>query len=163
MFILRSESEFMEEVVIRLATVLDVPRLNDLLTQLILFERRYDSNIKEQIVVTSQYQTLLAKEETILLVAEVAGEVVGYLYGYEKNLASICYQKEAYVDAFFVKEAYRRKVLGHKLFASFEQWCQERQIAFVDIMVLIENRATKDFYQRQGYHLFKEYLRKKLS
>ena len=69
---------------LRDATPADAARLDELLTKLIHDEAQYDSNLNGSYVVTDNYLDRIGLEGHKLLLIEGEGEIVAFLYLYEK-------------------------------------------------------------------------------
>ena len=70
------------EILIRGAEHEDAERLDELLTLLIRDEGQYDDNLNEAYVVRDNYRERFRMDGHKLLVAEIEGKIVGYLYGF---------------------------------------------------------------------------------
>lgn len=65
----------------------DAKQCDNLLTELIMSERKYDSNIKETFVVNNYYTEIYNKENNVLICSLSGDEIVGFIYGFLKEQA----------------------------------------------------------------------------
>lgn len=84
---------------------------NELLTKLIKDEKKYDDNINEYCVVKSLYEKFYNEQSVCLLIAKQENTVVGYVYGYVQDNGDTKKDVVCVLDALYVLEEYRKKVL----------------------------------------------------
>lgn len=143
---------------IRNAEPQDAQTLDQMLTQLIHEEARYDSNLNAQCVVTDNYSGRIGLHGHQLLVAEADGKIVGYLYGFLYQVPDIWVQPVAILDALFVAEAYRRMGCGSMLLAEFEKFARENGACRVELKVLSENTKALALYSRLSFKEARKYM-----
>lgn len=152
----------MDKIIIRKPTNKDTKHINTLFKELICYERMFSSNIVENISIDGEYDQIFADEKSIILLAEVDNKVIGFIYGYEKELDEVFIFKEAFIEAIYVQDKYRQQGIGKKLMLEFETWCKKRSIKYVDIEVMSNNKNSLKMYEKIGYNLIKKGLRKEI-
>lgn len=134
---------------------------DELLTKLILSERKFDKNIKEDFVVLNNYINLYNKKNNVLFIAYEDGKAVGFIYGYLKYEASnFVFNSVAKIDALYVIDDYRNKGIGKNLINKFYEWCKDNNIKIVEISVFKNNISAYNLYKKIGYEV-EEYKMKK--
>ncbi len=109
---------------------------------------------------------LLADEDHGLFVAEVEGQVAGFLHVTVRDAPPIPIlvpRRVAVVDNIAVKAAYRRAGLGRALMSRAEQWAQARGAAEVELNVYEFNGAAIAFYESLGYEAFSRRMGRRLE
>lgn len=109
----------------------------------------------EQVAFERSFAELLTHPEAFLAVAEVNGEVVGYVLGFE-HLTFFANGRVAWVEEITVTEAFRRQGVGRRLMEAFEAWAQERKAK----IIALATRRAADFYAALGYEESAAYFRK---
>lgn len=92
-------------------------------------------------------------EEQQVIVAEVAGEVVGLIIYLTRNIfgGPMRERKVLYVDSMAVEEQYRGQGIGHKLFDYVLRLCQEQQYDGLELQVNAKNAAARAMYEKYGF------------
>jgi len=90
--------------------------------------------------------------ESVVLVAESGGDVVGYLFaGLEpmswKELRAAC----GFVHDVYVDERARRFHVGEKLVRAALAWCQARRAPRVVLQSAAKNESAQEFFERLGF------------
>jgi ribosomal protein S18 acetylase RimI-like enzyme len=106
---------------------------------------------------SESFSTLLADPHACLLVAEQAGQVVGYLLGFE-HLSFYANGPVAWVEEITVSTYHRRRGIGRLLMQGFEGWAATRGAR----LVALATRRAASFYQALGYEELASYFRKLL-
>ncbi len=100
---------------------------------------------------------LLASSQAHLLVAEVQGQVRGYLLGFE-HATFYANGRVAWVEEVAVDADFRRRGLGKLLMQEFEEWARQRDCR----LVALATRRAAAFYETLGYEESAAYYRKNL-
>ncbi len=92
-------------------------------------------------------------KEQQVIVAEVAGEVVGLIIYLTRNISGgpMRERKVLYVDSMAVEEQYRGQGIGHKLFDYVLRLCQEQQYDGLELQVNAKNAAARAMYEKYGF------------
>jgi ribosomal protein S18 acetylase RimI-like enzyme len=109
---------------------------------------------------------LLADEDHGLFVAEIEGQVAGYVHVTVREAPPIPIlvpRRIAVVDNIVVKEAYRRSGLGRALMGRAEQWAQAKGAADVELNVYEFNESAIAFYESLGYETFSRRMGRRLG
>ena len=100
-----------------------------------------------------------------ILVAEVAGEIVGYasiqLVDTPRDPAVIP-ARRAHVETVVVAQAHRRHGIGTALMEAAAEWGQARGAVELILTVWSNNRAADALYRRGGYEPLARILRRRL-
>ncbi len=86
----------------------------------------------------------------VWLIGAAPGEIAGYIaltFGYSLEF----HGRDAFVDEFYLREAYRRKGIGSAALAFAAQFCAQHGISSVHLVVERHNHAARSFYPAQGY------------
>ncbi len=99
---------------------------------------------------TEEYSPILFLEireafPEAFLVAEVDGEVVGYICGYPLTTL------EVRIAMFAVLPGYRGKGIGSALYSEFEKVVMDRGFRMIRLEVRTGNRRAVEFYRRRGF------------
>ena len=128
---------------------------NELLTKLIKEERKYVENVKEDFVITKNYEEIYQNEDNCLYFAFINNEIIGYLFGYIIN-DYINKSPVAKLDALYVIKEYRNKKVATKLIEEFKTWCQKNSITYINVTVWSDNIVAKHLYLKHGFISKKE-------
>lgn len=134
--------------------------MNNLLTKLIQDEKQYDDTIDPNFIVVSFYERYVDDPEKCLMVATSDNKVIGYLYGYIKDLEGGTKEIiSAKLDALFVDVDYRKNHIAKDLINSFKDWCKEKRVVSLEVDVCAENEKAINLYQQAGFKEFKKSLK----
>jgi ribosomal protein S18 acetylase RimI-like enzyme len=156
-----------EKLIVRRATEADldsVAKLNRELTEYhVKFDEHYKfkKNIEE---ISRQYHSSnITSENKMLLVAEVDGEIVGFMLGKIEKTPPI-YQTEEFGQLLgtFVKEEYRRKQIGEKLTLKLLEWFKSKGIKRVELSVDVRNKIGVSAWTKYGFEPFHYQMKKNL-
>jgi GNAT superfamily N-acetyltransferase len=133
----------------------DIARCVPLLAQL-----GYELSTEE---LTQRFAAVAATPDHSLVVAELAGRVVGLLHVFARP--AIENPREAVVQAIVVDLARRRSGIGVALMAEAERWGRERDCRSVMLSSNVARAPAHAFYAALGYHIAATscVLRKKLT
>lgn len=137
--------------IITKATLEDMAKANEFLTRLIQDEKKYDSNVNEQCVISSYYENVYPSPEKCLLIAKTDNEIIGYLYGYLIDNGNTVIAKVARLDAIFVEEENRGLGVATKLITEFKTWALEMDCKYIEVGVYNTNFNAKKLYQKNGF------------
>lgn len=127
---------------------------DQLLTELINSERRFDSNLSPNYVVQDYYPLLVNDPNVALFLAFQNRKPVGFLYGYIKGEEGTLFEKSVgFIDALYVSKCARHQGIGHKLMTCFEDWARQRGIGMVKLVVFAENAEAFQLYQDTEYEV----------
>ena len=112
----------------------------------------------EESVFRVSFAALLENPDAYLAVAEVGGEVVGYVLGF-RHLAFFANGPVAWVEETMVEEPHRRCGVGGRLMAGAEAWASAGGCK----LVALATRRAADFYRSLGYEESATYFRKRMG
>lgn len=143
---------------IRKAVEQDIDTINNLLTLLIQDERKYNSNINPEFKVTNMYNNKINDDSRLILVYEVEGKVIGYIYGFLDESPVTIYP-EATLDALYVEESYRGNGIATELINEFVKWCKENHAVSIEVGVLSKNNKAVNLYRKNKFISYSERLK----
>lgn len=144
---------------IRRAIKKDTITLDKMLTMLIQDERiNYDKYINSKFVVNNWYKKYINDYDKLLLVYEIDGIVVGYIYGYIINEDAIYLVRHSKLDALYVLKEYRNSGIANELVNEFVKWCKMRNVKYIEVGVMVNNDIAKKIYEKNGFKKSKEIM-----
>lgn len=134
----------------------DANRCDELLTELILDERKYNDTIDENIVITNHFNNLINNENIVLLAYYSEEEIIGYILirRVEKNVCLL--------DSLYVLEQYRNQGIANKLLNAALKKCKEFNVKYVDIKVMKNNEIAMNIYKKLNFKEYEIKLRKEI-
>ena len=141
---------------IRKATLEDIPTLLEFEQGVIKAERPMNPTIQDGHINYYNLKSLISGDNSILLVAEIEGELVAS--GYAKILPDRHYLKhqyQGYLGFMFVPEEHRGQGLNKTIIDALIEWCKERKVYEIRLDVYPENSPAIKAYEKAG---FKKYM-----
>lgn len=127
-----------------------------LLTKLIQDERQYNKFIDEKFIVKDYFKNVIKDDNNILLCYEEDNLVVGYVF--LKQV--VCDDVKGYlIDGLFVEKEYRNRGIATKLLKESLNIVKDKDICFVDVGAMAENKTSLNLYKSLGFKEFKINLR----
>ncbi|MFL5706347.1 MAG: GNAT family N-acetyltransferase [Ktedonobacteraceae bacterium] len=99
------------------------------------------------------YLSLLAGDNSVVYVAELNHNIVGYVIAEYKELAyldALIPRKLAFISDIAVREAHQGQGIGYALFQTCVNWARTKGANSLDLMVWEFNKDAIAFYERQG-------------
>ena len=109
----------------------------------------------EQAAFEPAFAELLTQPGAFLAVAEMDGEVVGYVLGFDHR-TFFANGRVAWVEEITVAKPFRRQGIGRRLMEAFEAWATAREVK----MIALATRRAAGFYAALGYEESAAYFRK---
>lgn len=135
----------------------DANRCDELLTQLLLDERKYNPTISENTIIKNYFNKILDDENITLLAYYQDSEIIGYILIRKTD-------PDTYLlDGLYVLEEYRNKKIAKKLITVALEKCQTLEAKYVDINVMKENKIALELYKQFDFNEFEIKLRKSLN
>ena len=130
---------------------------DELLTKLILDERKYNEAISENTIVKDYFSKTLNDENSKLLAYYLNDEIVGYILikRTEPNIGLL--------DGLYVLEEHRHKKIAKELLSKALEECKKLNIKYVDINIMKDNKIALQLYKEMGFNDFEIKLRKSLN
>lgn len=137
---------------------------DEMLTCLIIEERKYDTNICENLVVRDWYSNTLDNKQRVTFAAIEQGETMGFIHGFIKDEAgSFVNNTVVTLDAMYVKDKNRGIGIGTALIEEFKKWGKSANAKYMDLTVLVDNCSAIELYKKQGFTPLKNYMRSTLK
>lgn len=147
-----------KEYIIRKARMEDANTLDAMLTELIGYETRYDSNLDASYRVQDNYARMVEEAGCALLVTEAEGRIVGFLYGFVYQIPGMHRRPLALLDALFVSEPYRGRGIATALFSAFRRFTAEKCACRIELKVMSRNENALRFYEKLSFQECKKYM-----
>ena len=136
---------------------------DELLTELIQSERKFDNNVKETFIVKDMYKNKYKEDYNCLILVMAEDAPIAFIFGYMKfEQGDFCYHSTAHIDALYVKPQFRNKGIAGKLIVEFTNWCNNKNIKEIEIGVFKENSPAYNLYKKMGFIDTTIYMNKKL-
>ena len=143
---------------VREANKNDCEIMDGLLTELIRYETRYDSNLSHGYTVKNNYAERLEWHGHKAFIAEENGEAAGFIYGFVYIIPGMYVSPVAIVDAFYVREEFRGRGIGRELFSEFKKFAAAENAARIELKVMSENDKALALYGSLGFRETKKYM-----
>lgn len=136
---------------------------DELLTELIQSERKFDNNVKETFIVKDMYKNKYKEDYNCLILVMAEDDPIAFIFSYMKfEQGDFCYHSTAHIDALYVKPQFRNKGIAGKLIVEFTNWCNNKNIKEIEIGVFKENSPAYNLYKKMGFIDTTIYMNKKL-
>ena len=142
----------MPEILLRTATLSDLPTLRSFEQGVIVAERPFDPLIKSDPVHYYNIEEMIAASHIEIVVAELNGELVGSGYARIENARHyLKHQQHAYLGFMYVKPEHRGKGINRKVIETLKQWAISKNIMELRLDVYDENTAAIKAYEKVGF------------
>lgn len=146
----------MENIIIRKATLQDLPFIHELVRELAIYEKAE----QEFIATLEDYERDMQAGIFEAIVAEKNGDILGMVLYYMAY--STWKGRMMYLEDFVVKEAYRKHGLGQLLFNAFVEESKQQGCRLAKWQVLDWNTPAIKFYEKNNAIIEKEWWNGKL-
>lgn len=139
-------------IVVRKATLNDLPVLLEFEQGLIVAERPFDPTIKKDNINYYDINELITSENSEVFVAEFNSNIVAS--GYAKIKTNRHYLKhtyQGYLGFMFVSETHRGKHLNKMIIDALLKWCKARNIFEIRLDVYDDNIPAIKAYEKVGF------------
>ena len=113
-------------------------------------------------VLAEDVRAMLRDEEVVVLLAEEAGEAVGYISGTIESDERRAIRRKGVVGDWLVSEALRGEGIGRRLFETLEAIFREAGCGIVEVATWPFNTGTRAALQRLGYFEIQVTYRKEI-
>jgi len=138
-------------------------KCDEMLTSLIMDERKYDANIKKDFVVNGWYFTTLGDKNKVTFAAVEEEKAVGFIHGFIKDEAGVTVNDTVLMlDAVFVNTENRGRGIAKALIDELKKWGKAVNAGYIDLTVLNDNYKAIRLYEKLGFVPVKTYMRKKI-
>ena len=134
----------------------DANKCDELLTKLILDERKYNDLIDDNIVIKNHFSKMLDDEDVILLAYYLDKLIVGYILIRKIN-ENLCL-----LDGLYVLEEYRNQKIASSLLNEAVDRCKKLNVKYIDINVMEKNELAKRIYKKLDFTEYEVKLRKNI-
>ena len=134
----------------------DANKCDELLTKLILYERKYNDLIDNNIVIKNHFSKMLDDEDAILLAYYLDKLIVGYILIRKIN-ENLCL-----LDGLYVLEEYRNQKIASSLLNEAIDRCKKLNVKYIDINVIEKNELAKRIYKKLDFTEYEVKLRKNI-
>ena len=134
----------------------DANKCDELLTKLILDERKYNDLIDNNIVIKNHFSKMLDDEDAILLAYYLDKLIVGYILIRKIN-ENLCL-----LDGLYVLEEYRNQKIASSLLNEAIDRCKKLNVKYIDINVMEKNDLAKRIYKKLYFTEYEVKLRKNI-
>lgn len=93
----------------------------------------------------------IAGEHSICFLAEIEGEVVGYLVGYLENKSELRPVQVAELESMFIQSEYRGLSVGTDLVNQFLKWALKEGAERISVTAYAANEKAIRFYKGLGF------------
>lgn len=146
-------------IIIRKAREDELKVVQELNHQLFLHDEKYDPLLDMNWSFGKEgedyFKKRIAGKNGVCFVAEIDGNIVGYLAGgMIKPYSYRTIKKQSELENTLVKEEFRGRGIGEKLFKEFIKWSQEQGAERIKVSASAENQRAIKFYERAGFTLY---------
>ena len=144
-------------------TLEEVKVCNEFLSKLVKYEKKYNDNINDKIVINNFYENFYNKENNKLFIALDNNIIVGYIFIKitDPKLSSEIY-KEAFIDALYIDEKYRKKGYATSLVNKAKEYAKTMGAKKISINVIKANEEALKLYYKLGFLDFSFKLKQNL-
>ena len=139
---------------VRRATPADVPVLVRLFQELDTMQRDWRvftprPGFYDQ--VGEKYREAMDKPDSMVLVAEDEGDVVGMAYGETRIPSRFSDERAMELSGVVVRADYRGRGVGRALVAEASRFASERSIPWMELKTFAPNRGAMEFWEALGF------------
>ncbi len=139
---------------VRRATADDVPVLVKLFEELDLLQRDWRvftprPGFYDEVART--YRDALERPDSVVLVAEAEGDVVGMAYGHARTPSRFSDERALELSGVVVRADLRGRGVGRVLVHEAGRFAAERGIPWIELKTFAPNRGSMDFWESLGF------------
>jgi GNAT superfamily N-acetyltransferase len=142
----------MSQLIIRPATLNDLPILLEFEQGIVETERHFDCTLKPGAINYYDLKDLIVSPIAEVVVAEIENEIIASGYALIKKADNFLQHSEfAHLGFMYVKPAHRGKGVNQKIVEALKQWAITKQITEIRLQVYAENTAAVKAYEKFGF------------
>lgn len=142
----------MNQIQIREATAADLPELLAFEQGVVAAERPYNDSIKSGTVHYYDIAGLIDSDESLVLVAEDGGRLIGSGYASLKDSkAEFEHDRHAWLGFMFIEPNYRGQGLIQRIIGQLLTWARAAGVTDYYLDVYAENEAAVRAYEKSGF------------
>ncbi|QTE37867.1 GNAT family N-acetyltransferase [Mucilaginibacter gossypii] len=140
-------------MLIRKATIEDLPVLLQFEQGIITAERPFDSTLKPDPISYYDLEAFITSTDVQVLVAEIEGEIAGSGYARIKKNPDAYYdfEKYAYLGFMYVLPAYRGMGVNQAIIEELKKWTVEQGLTEIRLEVYNDNIGAIKAYEKAGF------------
>lgn len=140
-------------MLIRKATIEDLPVLFQFEQGIITAERPFDSTLKPDPISYYDLKAFITSTDVQVLVAEIDGEIAGSGYARIKKNPDAYYdfEKYAYLGFMYVLPAYRGMGVNQAIIEGLKKWVADQGLAEIRLEVYNDNIGAIKAYEKAGF------------
>jgi len=141
-----------QEIIIRKATIADIPTLIEFEQGVVEVERNFDSDLKDGQIKYYDINKLINDTDSQLIVATCGNELIGSGYAQiRKSKPYIQYQSYLYLGFIWVEPMYRGNRVSMTIIEALKTWGKSKGIFNVKLEVYAKNETAINAYRRCGF------------
>lgn len=142
----------MENILIREALLTDIPKLLEFEQGVISAERPFDETLKEGNINYYDLDKLINQADSQVIVAEIAGELVGSGYALIKESKEyIKHERYSYFGFMYVDPSHRRKGVNQLIVETLKNWSKNKGVYNISLGVFAGNQSAINAYEKAGF------------
>lgn len=142
----------MSKILIRKATLTDLPILRRFEQGVIFAERPFDGEIKDDPVHYYDIEEMISASHIEIVVAELDGELIGSGYArIEKSRHYLKHPMQAYLGFMYVDPAHRGRGVNKEIIEALKQWSISQNIVELRLDVYDHNLPAIKAYEKAGF------------
>ncbi|MBT8206386.1 MAG: GNAT family N-acetyltransferase [Eudoraea sp.] len=152
----------MSAVIVREASLEDLPELLEFEQKLIEAERPFDPTIRQPPVKYYDLKALLLDEHVGVFVAEYNGMLVSSGYGMARKARSyLDHEEYAYLGFMYTLPEYRGKGINQRILRALQDWAKSMGLIELRLTVYEDNLPAVKAYEKAGFqkHIIEMRLR----
>lgn len=126
------------------------------------FDRKYNLDWTYSDIGRSYFKTKLEHPNSIIFIAEIENEVVGYILGFVSNNLSRLLNPICEIENTYVVENFRNRGIGTKLIESVKNEAKNRNVKILRVGAIAQNTEAIKFYKSNGLEETNIYLEEEL-
>lgn len=107
---------------------------------------------------------LVQRKDTLTLVAEDGGRIVGYLIAAKQRRPPIYHHtRVAYLSDAYVADSHRQQGILKQFVDELMAWCKREGITAVDVQIFKSNELAQEIYKKMGFHEYRVLMRREVE
>ena len=148
---------------IRLATLDDIVVIAEMYEEFFAFHARLQPDYYNAAQEHGKYpEYIINSEKDDLIIAEIDGKIAGFAHVLEEKTdpydCIVQYKFAVCVDL-YTFTAYRKMGVGTELMNAIKEWAKKRELAYIELKVLIENDNAIRLYEHNGFNTVSQTMR----
>jgi ribosomal protein S18 acetylase RimI-like enzyme len=143
-------------ITVRMPSEADLPELLSIWSEFVEMYSTFDydfevaENARE--ILSEAMMKGLSDEDTVILIAEIDGEIAGFLRGWIfENIPGYLPARKGFIHEIIVKSAYRGHHVGHELLRRAVDWFKERGTESIEVKISGKNSVARAFWGIEGF------------